>query len=413
MNFQDSSTEKSTIFLIAPFGAVHADSLRVLLKEIAEEMGYIFERIDDRKEPGSIEQDIIKAILTYKLVIADISGGNPNVLYELGLRYATNKPVILVADPTTIEKLPFDINTHRVHMFQKLQDPNGNFTEFNNKEKFKDTIKAAITATEKNPENGFNPVLKALEYKFYPLRKEGENIEILVKNLIIKLLNVLDLFKPSVYHNLSIKDQAKRPFRKGAKELVKAALDSFIQITKNNSILSKGKTTEKVFKLFFKALTDKFEAVSVDDLDFWRSKDGESYLILNKSVIEERKKEVFRVFVFSKQKVFHKDEKDVINKQIDAGIKVAFAYQEDIPHAYGTKDQLDFALFDDFATSKFIYNTLQREHFISMQLEDIEYARDKWRNILKNSSYQKDNKWFTNKDEAKKWFSEHNDYNQA
>jgi len=41
------------------------------------------------------------------LIIADLSGNNPNVMYKLGLAYALGKPVILISND--VNSVPFDL----------------------------------------------------------------------------------------------------------------------------------------------------------------------------------------------------------------------------------------------------------------------------------------------------------------
>jgi hypothetical protein len=61
-----------------------------------------------------IHHEVVNALCVAELVLVDISGHNPNVLFELGLRTAQDRPVALVRDEQT--DLPFDIailNCHR------------------------------------------------------------------------------------------------------------------------------------------------------------------------------------------------------------------------------------------------------------------------------------------------------------
>lgn len=61
-----------------------------------------------------IQAEIIKRLEQADLVLVDISGHNPNVFFELGIRTALDRPVALVRDKETT-KLPFDtsvLNTH-------------------------------------------------------------------------------------------------------------------------------------------------------------------------------------------------------------------------------------------------------------------------------------------------------------
>lgn len=61
-----------------------------------------------------IHGQIIKHLSTADMVLCDLSGHNPNVFFELGVRTSLNKPIALVRDEHT--EIPFDtsgINTHR------------------------------------------------------------------------------------------------------------------------------------------------------------------------------------------------------------------------------------------------------------------------------------------------------------
>lgn len=57
-------------------------------------------------------KDILAGITESALVIADLTGANPNVYYELGLAHAFRKRVILLAQ--RIDELPFDLRSYRV-----------------------------------------------------------------------------------------------------------------------------------------------------------------------------------------------------------------------------------------------------------------------------------------------------------
>lgn len=60
---------------------------------------------------GAITKQVIKDIIDSDIVIANLTGLNPNVMYELGIRHSAAKPVITLAEIET--KLPFDIAGQR------------------------------------------------------------------------------------------------------------------------------------------------------------------------------------------------------------------------------------------------------------------------------------------------------------
>lgn len=80
-----------------------------LLKPALNQAGY--EAISPLTEGSKIIQaDIIKNLERSDLVLVDLSTLNPNVLFELGVRTALNKPVCLIRDKH-MEKIPFDIGS--------------------------------------------------------------------------------------------------------------------------------------------------------------------------------------------------------------------------------------------------------------------------------------------------------------
>ena len=68
-------------------------------------------RADDVLNTNHIALDILKKIIDSDMALCDLSNQNPNVLYELGIRQAFNKPVTLIKDSKT--NRVFDIQGFR------------------------------------------------------------------------------------------------------------------------------------------------------------------------------------------------------------------------------------------------------------------------------------------------------------
>lgn len=79
-------------------------------------------RVDEGHGAVDIMEDLLHHMREASLCIADISGNNPNVLWELGYAMALEKPVIIVSQE--IEKAPFDVAS-----FRKLPYDRGNLGE--------------------------------------------------------------------------------------------------------------------------------------------------------------------------------------------------------------------------------------------------------------------------------------------
>jgi hypothetical protein len=77
-----------------------------ILRDAAGDAGFTARMVSDADEVGVIHKTIVQNLYSNPLVICDISGRNPNVMTELGMRLAFDKPTIIVKDFPT--KAPFD-----------------------------------------------------------------------------------------------------------------------------------------------------------------------------------------------------------------------------------------------------------------------------------------------------------------
>ena len=75
-------------------------------------------RTDRVNATGDIIDMIHRGIVNCDCAIAVLTAVRPNVMYELGMAHAFNKPVILLCKKDH-EKLPFDIGTHNVIFYSK------------------------------------------------------------------------------------------------------------------------------------------------------------------------------------------------------------------------------------------------------------------------------------------------------
>ncbi|GAH03815.1 unnamed protein product, partial [marine sediment metagenome] len=125
-NRGDRQTSKKHLrcFIISPIGQAgskireEADAvldyiIKPALSKIKADGGPAIEAIrsDNIGIPGRIEEQMLEAILTYDLCIADLSGNNPNVFYELAIAQAAGRPVVLMCRAG--ESLPFDVKDYR------------------------------------------------------------------------------------------------------------------------------------------------------------------------------------------------------------------------------------------------------------------------------------------------------------
>lgn len=75
-------------------------------------------RADQIAVAGEITDQVFRHLLEDEVVIADVSGGNPNVMYELGLRHTTGLLTIQIGE---FGQLPFDVAAVRSIMFSRSE----------------------------------------------------------------------------------------------------------------------------------------------------------------------------------------------------------------------------------------------------------------------------------------------------
>lgn len=102
---------KPFAFVLMPFDKSFDDIYKLGIKETAVGLGFAAERVDEQIYREGILERIYRQIEAADVIIADMSGKNPNVFYEVGYAHAKGKLcVLLTADA---EDIPFDLKHRR------------------------------------------------------------------------------------------------------------------------------------------------------------------------------------------------------------------------------------------------------------------------------------------------------------
>ena len=148
------------IFFVAPIGAPRSEVRRrsdMMFKHVvlpaATEAGYELVRADSIAAPGNITSQVVRHVMESPIVIADLSGSNPNVMYELALRHSVGKPVIQIT--TDITSVPFDVAAMRTIIVQ--------LDDLDSVETSRGEILRAIRFAEENPRDFGSPVAAAFD----------------------------------------------------------------------------------------------------------------------------------------------------------------------------------------------------------------------------------------------------------
>lgn len=115
---------ENVCFVISPIGkdgtedhSRFKDIFEYIIKKAVKDSGYELRviRADDINRAGSFIKDILENLHNSFVVIADLTGQNPNVFYELGVRHCLSARTILIAQ--SIDDIPSDLREYRTVVY--------------------------------------------------------------------------------------------------------------------------------------------------------------------------------------------------------------------------------------------------------------------------------------------------------
>ena len=114
------SNTKPHIFVAMPFTEDMEDVYGFGIQGPVNAAGYLCERVDMTTFTGDILGRIKARIETASLVIADLTGANPNVYLEVGYAWGKDKPTLLIARKS--DELKFDVRGQRCIAYKNISD---------------------------------------------------------------------------------------------------------------------------------------------------------------------------------------------------------------------------------------------------------------------------------------------------
>ena len=158
-----ADTNEKICFVIAPIGEPGSDIrkrsdqvLEHIIRPAVESCGYQAVRADEIPKPGMITNQIIRHVVEDTLVIADLTGQNANVFYELAIRHFVRKPLIQIINK--VEDIPFDVGSMRTIVV--------NHQDLDSAKEVKIEIKKQIQSLEEDSSSLENPISIAIEGRF-------------------------------------------------------------------------------------------------------------------------------------------------------------------------------------------------------------------------------------------------------
>jgi hypothetical protein len=106
-----STKPKPFVFVLMPFEPGFRDIYEFGIKGAAADVGAYAERLDEQIFTEGILERIFNQINKADVVVADMTGRNPNVFYEVGYAHALGKIVLLLTQ--SADDIPFDLKHHQ------------------------------------------------------------------------------------------------------------------------------------------------------------------------------------------------------------------------------------------------------------------------------------------------------------
>jgi hypothetical protein len=114
------SKNKPHVFVAMPFSKQMKDVYRFGILEPVNAAGFLCERVDMEIFIGDVLNHMKSRIKTATLIIADLTGANPNVYLEVGYAWGKNRPTLFLAQKS--DELKFDVQGHRCIIYETISE---------------------------------------------------------------------------------------------------------------------------------------------------------------------------------------------------------------------------------------------------------------------------------------------------
>ena len=157
-NAENPMGERAHCGIIMPISAMddcdisHWKNVTQILSQAIETAGYIPRLVSQSDAVAIIQKTIVQNIHSNEIIVCDISCRNANVMFELGLRLAFDKPVVIVKD----EQTPFPFDTGSIeHLTYPRSLSYWQILEFQSQ-----LVKKITSTVSESKKPGYSPFLK-------------------------------------------------------------------------------------------------------------------------------------------------------------------------------------------------------------------------------------------------------------
>ncbi|MCT4553210.1 MAG: hypothetical protein N4A53_00825 [Pelagimonas sp.] len=187
------------------------------MKRAAQNAGYTAEVVSTSDDVGVIQKRIVQNLYQCPVVVCDISGRNANVMFELGMRLAFDKPTVVIKD----DKTPFSFDTSPLETLTYPRD-----LRYTAIEDFLDRLSKKIADTANS--NGHDSFLKSFG-SFRVAKIDIENAS--TDSIILEEINSLKTEISNFSRHIKNSTAASETISRTERTLVNQVPPSIRQIT--------------------------------------------------------------------------------------------------------------------------------------------------------------------------------------
>ncbi|WP_286258369.1 hypothetical protein [Pseudoalteromonas apostichopi] len=125
----------------------HWEEVLLIIKDSISDAGFDSALVSESDDSGVIQKRIVQNLYDNPIVVCDVSAKNPNVMFELGMRLAFDKPTIIIKDDIT----PYSFDTSAIEHLEYPRD-----LRFSKIVDFKKKLKEKVKSTYEKSQDDKN-----------------------------------------------------------------------------------------------------------------------------------------------------------------------------------------------------------------------------------------------------------------
>ncbi len=222
-----SEQQKQVCGIVMPISEIdglpksHWDEVYNIIAESIDSAGFKPNLVSNSEDIGVIQKRIVQNLYENPIVVCDVSAKNPNVMFELGLRLAFDKPTIIIKD----DKTNYSFDTSPIEHLEYPRD-----LRFSKIRDFGDKLASKINSTYKKSidDKDYSTFLKHFgTFKVAKIETEEVTKEDLIMDEVKALRNlVLRDMNNKNRNDMSLSD-AINSSKKTAKIIIRKSEENF------------------------------------------------------------------------------------------------------------------------------------------------------------------------------------------